>query len=49
VTQSTCKVLMLVLFGIICATGATGGGILFALSIVALLVCVGIIDQLPKS
>ena len=47
-TQSTLKGFMVILFGIICATGATGGGALFGLSILAELVCFAVIDQLPK-
>lgn len=47
-TQSALKGVMLILFGIICATGATGGGPLFGLSILAVLICFAVIDQLPK-
>ncbi len=46
--QSGCKGLMIILFGILCASAATGGGILFALSILGIFICFGIIDQLPK-
>ena len=47
-TQGNCKVLMIILFGTICATGATGGGLLFGLSILGLMGCFAIVDQLPK-
>jgi hypothetical protein len=47
-TQGMCKVLMVILFGIICATGATGGGLLFGFSIIGLIVCFAVGDKLPK-
>jgi hypothetical protein len=39
---------MLILFGTICATGATGGGLIFGFSILGLIGCISIIDKLPK-
>jgi hypothetical protein len=47
-TQGTCKLLMLILFGTICTTGATGGSLLFGLSILGLIGCFAIIDKLPE-